>query len=49
VHWRFAPGHRLRIRVYGGHSTELVPQPVPVTTTVALGAGGSTVSLPVYS
>ena len=48
MHWRFAAGHRLRIRIYGGHSTELVPQPLPVTTTIALGAGGSTISLPVY-
>jgi predicted acyl esterase len=48
MHWRFAAGHVLRFRIYGGHSTELVPQPLPVTTTLALGTGGSTVSLPVY-
>lgn len=45
--WRFAAGHRLRLRIYGGESTELVPEPVPVTTTVSLGEGGSTVRLPV--
>lgn len=45
--WRFAKGHELRILIYGGESTELVPEPVPVTTTVSLGAGGSTVSLPI--
>jgi uncharacterized protein len=47
MHWRFAKGHGLRLRIYGGHSTELTPEPVPVTTTVSLGAGGSTVILPV--
>jgi hypothetical protein len=48
MHWRFAQGHALRLRIYGGHSTELTPEPVPVTTTLFLGAGGSTVVLPVY-
>jgi uncharacterized protein len=47
MHWRFAAGHQLRLRIYGGHSTELTPEPVPVTTTLSLGAGGSTVVLPV--
>lgn len=47
VHWRFAAGHRLRLMVYGGESTWLVPEPVPVTTKLSLGRGGSTVSLPV--
>jgi uncharacterized protein len=47
THWRFAPGHRLRLRVYGGEATELMPEPVPVTTTVSLGKGGSSVVLPI--
>ncbi len=47
MHWRFEQGHELRLRIYGGHSTELTPEPVPVTTTLSLGAGGSTVTLPV--
>jgi hypothetical protein len=45
--WRFGVGNELRFVIYGGESTELVPEPVPVTTTVSLGAGGSTLSLPV--
>ena len=44
--WRFGKGHRIRLRVYGGHATELIAQPEPVTTTVALGQRGSTVTLP---
>jgi uncharacterized protein len=48
MHWRFAKGHELRLRIYGGHATELTPEPVPVTTTLSLGAGGSTVLLPVF-
>ena len=47
--WRFGKGHRIRLRVYGGHATELTPEPAPVTTTVALGRGGSTVTLPVLA
>ena len=47
--WRFGTGHRIRLRVYGGHATELMPQPEPVTTTVALGRGGSSVTLPVLA
>jgi hypothetical protein len=46
MHWRFADGHRVRLRIYGGHSTELTPESSPVTTTLSLGEGGSTVSLP---
>jgi hypothetical protein len=47
--WRFAKGEVLRVLIYGGESTELVPESVPVTTTLSLGAGGSTVSLPILS
>jgi hypothetical protein len=47
IDWRFGKGERLRLLIYGGESTELAPEPVPVTTTLSLGAGGSTVSLPI--
>lgn len=47
MYWRFATGHELRILVYGGESTELMPEATPVTTTVSLGRGGSTLTLPV--
>ncbi len=47
VHWRFAKGDQLRLMVYGGESTWLVPEPVPVTTTLSLGTSGSTLSLPI--
>jgi hypothetical protein len=47
IDWRFGKGERLRLMIYGGESTELAPEPVPVTTTVSLGAGGSILSLPI--
>jgi uncharacterized protein len=47
MHRRLEKGNALRLRVYGGHSTELTPEPVPVTTTLSLGSAGSTITLPV--
>jgi X-Pro dipeptidyl-peptidase-like protein len=47
THWRFVRGHVLRLQVFGGESTQLVPEQSDVTTTVAVGEGGSSADLPV--
>jgi uncharacterized protein len=48
INWRFAAGHELRLRLSAGAADEFVPaEPYPVTVTVAMGRGGSYVTLPV--
>lgn len=47
THWRFVKGHKLRLQVFGGESTQFVPESSAVTTTVAVGEGGSYADVPV--
>ncbi len=47
INWRFAAGHELRLRLSAGAADEFLPaEPYPVTVKVALGRGGSSISLP---
>lgn len=47
MHWRFRAGHRLRLQLSGGESTQYVPEPGRVTVTVSLGRGGTSVEIPI--
>ena len=47
THWRFRAGHRLRLQLSGGESTQYVPEPGRITVTVSLGPGGTRIDVPI--
>jgi predicted acyl esterase len=46
VHHRVAAGHRIGLRLSGGHPRALTPNPEPVEVRITTGDGGSTLTLP---
>ncbi|WP_304440389.1 CocE/NonD family hydrolase C-terminal non-catalytic domain-containing protein, partial [Frankia sp. EI5c] len=49
AHHQFAAGHRVAVRLSGGAADALTPNPTPVEVTVATGAEGSVLTLPVIN